>query len=152
MALAERHCYPTSVMLIDIDDFKQVNDKFGHAAGDTALVQTIEVINALIRESDILARFGGEEFILLLPHTARQGAQSLGQRILEQVAASAVNLENGSLEVTLSAGIVTCETSRTPLDVMMSRADELLYESKQNGRNRCTAETIVNLVPHFKRA
>lgn len=152
LALAERHCYPTTVVLIDFDDFKQVNDKHGHAAGDSALVQTIAVIKSVIRESDVLARFGGEEFILLLPHTAREGAQSLAKRILEKVAQTPVELEDDSLKITLSAGSVTCETSRTPLDVLMSRADELLYESKQSGRNRCTAETMVNLVSEYRRA
>ncbi len=152
LALAERHCYPTSVVLVDFDDFKQVNDKHGHAAGDQALIHTIGVMKALIRESDILARFGGEEFILLLPHTAREGAQSLTQRILDQVAASRVPFEDIELTITLSAGIVTCETSRTPLDVLMCRADELLYASKQSGRNCATAETIVNIVPQYQRA
>ncbi len=152
LALAERHCYPTTVVLIDFDDFKQVNDKYGHAVGDVALVQTIDVIKSVIRESDVLARFGGEEFILLLPHTAREGAQSLVKRMLELVAQTPLELEQGSVKITLSAGSVTCETSRTPLDVLMSRADELLYESKQSGRNRCTAETMVNLVPQYRRA
>ena len=152
LALAERHCYPSSIVIIDFDDFKLVNDKHGHAVGDMALVQTIDVIKSLIRESDILARFGGEEFILMLPHTARQGAQSLSQRILDTVEQTPVELDEGSVSITLSAGSVTCETSCTPLDVLMSRADELLYESKQNGRNRCTAETLVNLVPQFRRA
>ena len=152
LALAERHCYPTSLVLIDFDDFKQVNDQYGHAAGDLALVQTIDVIKTLVRESDILARFGGEEFILLLPHTAREGAQSLAQRMLDQIAQSPIQLDAASLTITVSAGSVTCETSSTPLDVMMSRADELLYASKQNGRNQCTAETIANRVTRFRRA
>lgn len=152
LALAERHCYPTSIVIVDFDDFKQVNDKHGHTVGDTALVQTIDVMKSVIRESDVLARFGGEEFILLLPHTARQGAQSLAKRILERVEGTPVELGDAQLTITLSAGSVTCETSRTPLDVLMSRADELLYESKQNGRNRCTAETMVNLVSQYRRA
>jgi diguanylate cyclase (GGDEF)-like protein len=152
LALAERHCYPTSVVLIDFDDFKQVNDRYGHAAGDHALVSTINVMKEMIRESDILARFGGEEFILLLPHTVREGAHSLAKRMLERVAAAIIEVEEGQLNITLSAGVVTCETSRTPLDVMMSRADELLYESKQNGRNRCTSETLINRVPQYRRA
>lgn len=152
LALAERHCYPSSVVIIDFDDFKLVNDKHGHAVGDLALVQSIEVMKSVIRESDILARFGGEEFILMLPHTAREGAQSLAQRILDKVEQTPVELDEGSVCITLSAGSVTCETSCTPLDVLMSRADELLYKSKQNGRNQCTTETIVNLVPQFRRA
>ena len=151
LALAERHCYPTSVVLIDFDDFKQVNDKYGHAAGDTALVQTINVMKSVIRDTDVLGRFGGEEFILLLPHTACEGAVQLTQRILDEVAQNRVQLENTDLTITLSAGSVTCETSRRPLDVLMSRADELLYESKQNGRNCCTAETMINFADDYRR-
>ena len=151
LALAERHCYPTSVVLIDFDDFKQVNDKYGHAAGDTALVQTIGVMQSVIRDTDVLGRFGGEEFILLLPHTACEGAEHLAQRMLDKVAQTPVQLEDTSLTITISAGSVTCETSRRPLDVLMSRADELLYESKQNGRNCCTAETMINFTDNYRR-
>ncbi|XOV82570.1 MAG: GGDEF domain-containing protein [bacterium] len=152
LALAARHCYPTSVVLIDFDDFKQVNDKHGHAAGDQALVQTINVIKSLVRDSDVLARFGGEEFILLLPRTAREGAQSLAQRMLEKVALTPIKLESKELMITVSAGSVTCETSTTALDVMTSKADELLYASKQNGRNQCTSATLKNPVTHLRRA
>jgi diguanylate cyclase (GGDEF)-like protein len=151
LALAERHCYPTSVVLIDFDDFKQVNDKYGHAAGDTALVQTIGVIKSVIRDTDVLGRFGGEEFILLLPHTACEGAERLTQRVLDEVAQTPIQLEKTNLTITVSAGSVTCETSRRPLDVLMSRADELLYESKQNGRNCCTAETMINFADNYPR-
>jgi diguanylate cyclase (GGDEF)-like protein len=152
LALAARHCYPTSVVLIDFDDFKQVNDKHGHAAGDQALVQTIQVIKSLVRDSDVLARFGGEEFILLLPHTAREGAQSLAQRMLESIAQNPIELDSKELMITVSAGSVTCETSTTPLDVMTSKADELLYASKQNGRNQCTSATLANRITHLRRA
>ena len=117
----------------------------GHAAGDQALVHAIEIIRGVIRESDVLARFGGEEFILLLPHTARDGALSLSARILNEVRRTPIDLPEAKLRITLSAGSVTCETSETPLDLMMSRADELLYKSKQQGRDRCTAETLLNL-------
>ena len=152
LALAARHCYPTSVVLIDFDDFKQVNDKYGHAAGDQALVQTIQVIKSLVRDSDLLARFGGEEFILLLPHTAREGAQSLVQRMLDAIAENPIKLESNELMITVSAGSVTCETSATPLDVMTSKADELLYASKQNGRNQCNSATLASRVTHLRRA
>ncbi|MCR9259507.1 MAG: GGDEF domain-containing protein [Pseudomonadaceae bacterium] len=152
LVLAARHCYPTSVVLIDFDDFKQVNDKYGHAAGDQALVQTIQVIKSMVRDSDVLARFGGEEFILLLPHTAREGAQSLAQRMLEAIAENPIELETKELMITVSAGSVTCETSTTPLDVMTSKADELLYASKQNGRNQCTSATLASRITHLRQA
>ena len=145
LSLARRHCVPTSIVLMDFDHFKEINDRHGHAAGDQALVHAIEVIRGVIRESDVLARFGGEEFILLLPHTAREGALSLSARILHEVGRTPIDLPGARLSITLSAGSVTCETSETPLDLMMSRADELLYKSKQLGRNRCTAETLLTV-------
>ncbi len=152
LSLAQRHCLPTSIVLMDFDHFKEVNDRYGHAAGDQALVHAIEIIRGVIRESDVLARFGGEEFILLLPHTAQDGAQSLSSRILREVQRTPIDLPEAQLSITLSAGSVTCETSETPLDLMMSRADELLYKSKQLGRNRCTAETLLTLARRTLRA
>ncbi len=145
LSLARRHCVPTSIVLMDFDFFKEVNDRHGHAAGDQALVHAIDAIRSVIRESDVLARFGGEEFILLLPHTAREGALSLAGRILQKVRETPIQLPEATLNITLSAGCVTCETSETPLDLMMSRADELLYKSKQLGRNRCTGETLLTV-------
>lgn len=145
LSLARRHCVPTSVVLMDFDFFKEVNDRHGHAAGDQTLVHAIDVVRSVIRESDVLARFGGEEFILLLPHTAREGALSLAGRILQQVRETPIQLPGATLNITLSAGCVTCETSETPLDLMMNRADELLYRSKKLGRNRCTGETLLTV-------
>jgi diguanylate cyclase (GGDEF)-like protein len=81
LALARRHCFPTSVLIIDFDYFKSVNDDFGHLAGDRVLVEASALIRRTLRDSDTLARFGGEEFICLLPHTAREGALMVAQRI-----------------------------------------------------------------------
>ena len=145
LSLASRHGVPTSVVLMDFDYFKDINDQYGHAVGDQALVHAIDVIRSVIRESDVLARFGGEEFILLLPHTTRRGALNLAARILQQVRETPIELPEATLRITLSAGSVTCEASETPLDLMMSRADELLYKSKQLGRDRCSAETLINV-------
>jgi diguanylate cyclase (GGDEF)-like protein len=139
---ARRSEVPTSIVLFDFDHFKQVNDRYGHLRGDDALVHVIGVMQAMIRESDVLARFGGEEFILLLPHTEPEGATSLVRRILRAVGDNPLCVGGAEIPVTLSAGIVTCETSQTGLDTMMSRADALLYESKQNGRNQMSADLL----------
>jgi diguanylate cyclase (GGDEF)-like protein len=149
--LAARHGFPTSLMVLDFDHFKQVNDQHGHAMGDKVLVQTIDVIQQAIRETDVIARIGGEEFILLLPHTAREGAILLAQRILEVVRQNQIGaleqshgnqpLKDG-LSVTISIGGATCATSSTNLDEMMSRADKLLYDAKQAGRDCYMIEAI----------
>lgn len=153
LTLAQRHGYCTSIVIFDFDYFKQVNDRYGHLLGDKALVHVIDVIKTMVREADVLARFGGEEFILMLPHTSEPGAVSLVGRILKKVCASPLMLENeDNVVVTLSAGVVTCETSQTPLDTMLSCADSLLYDSKQNGRNRLSAETLTCTWPRRESA
>jgi len=147
LALAQRYCYPTSLLLLDIDHFKQVNDNHGHAMGDRALVEISKVMKAEVRESDTLARFGGEEFIVLLPHTAREGALSVAERIRQATRDHVISSEGKQMTVTVSVGGVTCETSATPLDGLISRADRLLYEAKQAGRNRCMVEAIPSRAP-----
>ena len=146
LSLARRHTFPTSLVLLDLDHFKRVNDEFGHAVGDQALIHAVNQIQAALRATDVVARFGGEEFILLLPHTASEGARTLANRIIESIFAHPLDLEERSVQISASAGIVTCETSETPLDMMLSTADQLLYASKSQGRNRSTAETFVSLV------
>lgn len=142
LALAQRYCYPTSLLLLDIDHFKQVNDLYGHAMGDRALVQLTRVMAAELRETDTMARFGGEEFIMLLPHTAREGALSLAERVRTAARYHVIKHQESETSVTISIGGVTCETSATPLDRMISHADKLLYDSKQAGRDRCSIEAI----------
>jgi diguanylate cyclase (GGDEF)-like protein len=156
LSLAARHSFPTSLMVLDFDHFKQVNDQHGHAMGDKVLVETINVIRETIRETDVIARIGGEEFILLLPHTAREGALLLAERILQVVRHNQVSKDSLShhevtlprdLQVTITIGGATCETSSTNLDEMMSRADKLLYTAKQAGRDRFMIESIPGIKP-----
>jgi diguanylate cyclase len=140
LALARRYCFPTSLLLIDFDNFKQINDRFGHATGDRVLVDATRIIAEALRESDTLARFGGEEFIVLLPHTAREGALMVAERIMNAVRHHEFHHEGNQVGVTVSIGGVTCETSESSLDTMTSTADRLLYASKQAGRDHCTIE------------
>lgn len=151
LSLAARHGYPTSLMVLDFDHFKQVNDQHGHAMGDKVLIETVNVIRDTIRETDVIARIGGEEFILLLPHTAREGALLLAERVLQVVRQNQVSKDTMihqehalpvDLQVTITIGGATCETSSTNLDEMMSRADNLLYTAKQAGRDRFMIEAI----------
>jgi diguanylate cyclase (GGDEF)-like protein len=146
LALARRHCFPTSLLLIDFDHFKQINDRFGHAAGDSVLVEGTRIMREALRESDTLARFGGEEFIVLLPHTAREGAVMVAERVMAAIRDHAFAHGGEAVAVTVSIGGVTCETSETSLDTLTSRADWLLYAAKQGGRNRCMIEALTRLV------
>ena len=147
LALAQRYCYPTSLLLVDIDHFKQVNDLYGHIMGDRALVQLTKVMAAELRDTDTMARFGGEEFIMLLPHTAREGALSVAERVRTAARHNVIKQQDSETSVTISIGGVTCETSATPLDRLISNADKLLYDSKQAGRDRCSIEAISGQSP-----
>jgi diguanylate cyclase (GGDEF)-like protein len=142
LALARRHCFPTSVLLIDFDRFKDINDQLGHLAGDQVLVEGSDVIRTTLRDSDTLARFGGEEFIVLLPHTAREGALMVAERIITAIREHTFLHEGREMQVTVSVGGVTCETSETSLERMTSKADSLMYEAKQAGRDRYMIEGL----------
>lgn len=142
LALARRHCFPTSVLLIDFDHFKAINDEFGHLAGDRVLVEATGLIRDMLRESDSLARFGGEEFICLLPHTAREGAEMVAERIIRAIREQTFSHDGQGISVTVSIGGVTCETSETSLERMTSKADSLMYDAKQAGRDRYIIEGI----------
>ncbi|MEQ8858375.1 MAG: GGDEF domain-containing protein [Pseudomonadales bacterium] len=142
LALARRHCFPTSVLLIDFDRFKDINDAYGHLAGDRVLVEASALIREMLRDSDSLARFGGEEFICLLPHTAREGAQMVAERIIASMREHAFAHDGKDIHVTVSIGGVTCETSDTSLERMTSKADSLMYEAKQAGRDRYIIENL----------
>jgi diguanylate cyclase (GGDEF)-like protein len=142
LALARRYCFPTTLLLIDFDNFKQINDQLGHAAGDRVLVDAAGIMGGALRDSDTLARFGGEEFIVLLPHTAREGALLVAERVMTAIRSHTFHHQDHEIRVTVSIGGVTCETSETTLDAMTSKADLLLYASKQAGRDHCRIESL----------
>jgi len=135
---AIRHGHPTSVMLLDIDLFKQVNDAYGHAHGDDVLKATADILRQSIRLGDILARWGGEEFIVFLPETDRDEATMLAERLRTTIAGMRVPYEAGVSAVTASFGIAQRTPSQLTLDALIACADDCLYESKQQGRNRVT--------------
>jgi len=133
---AIRHGHATSVMLIDIDRFKQINDAHGHAHGDAVLKAVAGVLKTAMREEDILARWGGEEFIVLLPETDREEGLALAERLRAAIAGLQVPGETGATGVTASIGITQAEHEHFTLDALIAAADECLYQAKQQGRNR----------------
>jgi diguanylate cyclase (GGDEF)-like protein len=144
LARAVRYELPFSVLLIDVDHFKVVNDSFGHATGDVVLRQVAELIKRQIREGDILARFGGEEFILALPNTDQQGAMLLAERIRSKVKHHHWDVEGKPLLVTLSIGAAEVSDYREMesnkiLDHLIMQADQALYFGKHNGRDQACA-------------
>lgn len=131
---AMRYDRPLSVIVIDIDHFKRVNDTHGHAIGDAVIAHVALTCSAMVRDADVFARFGGEEFVLLLPETELPAAVGLGERLQEQVMQTTVN----DVHVTISAGVSALEGPET-IDALIARADQALYAAKSGGRNRVCA-------------
>ncbi|HOW46232.1 MAG TPA: GGDEF domain-containing protein [Rubrivivax sp.] len=127
-----------AVGLIDIDNFKKLNDSLGHAAGDVALQRLAAEVRARLRPQDTVARFGGEEFVVLLPDTAAADAQRVLTRLQRELTASLFMHDRQEVFVTFSAG-VTALRGDEPLETALERADEALYEAKRNGKNRTCA-------------
>ncbi|MBN7770250.1 GGDEF domain-containing protein [Marinobacter daepoensis] len=131
----ERSGHHFSVVLIDLDLFKRINDEFGHDAGDEVLRQFARLTQQLIRQSDVAARWGGEEFLLLLPDTTLLQALTLAERLRAEVAAYPFLHRHQSLPVTISAGVCSISTSGS-VNELLRQADVQLYNAKENGRNR----------------
>ena len=134
-AEARRYNRPLSCLLIDLDKFKAINDTFGHAAGDVALRQLAEVLSEAVRRSDTIFRYGGEEFLVLLPETDLDGAIALGEKIRESAASRRFGEGARTFQLTLSAGASSLHANESG-DDMILRADTALYYAKEQGRNR----------------
>ena len=130
--MCNRHC-GFSLVLVDLDDFKQINDTYGHIAGDEVIVRTISVINSVIRQNDIIARWGGEEFIIILPDTILEKATEIADRVKESV--SKIDHENNIGRVTASFG-VTAFIEGDDTKSIIKRADQMLYAAKKHGKNK----------------
>ena len=124
-------------MLLDVDHFKQVNDRYGHLAGDLILQMIAKECQSHLRLSDIFARYGGEEFICLLPEQNEEGALETAERIRQIIEQTEVVFERQSICVTASVGLALIREGLTLEDVI-DRADQALYQSKSDGRNRVT--------------
>jgi diguanylate cyclase (GGDEF)-like protein len=126
-----------SVILADIDDFKQVNDRFGHTAGDQVLINLSERMREAVRKEDTLARYGGEEFIILLPDINTKEAKQIAERLRENVAEYSIEVEGNLIQVSISVGVAYFmgETDVT-VETLLNRADMTMYEAKQDGGNQ----------------
>ncbi len=141
---AQRYRHPLTVVIYDLDFFKQINDKFGHAAGDKVLQATARLVSSSIRASDLFARYGGEEFILLLPETNAAGGREVAERLRQAIASQPVPHDPEPLAITISAGVACLApaansvgpSASTTLDELIKQADQALYEAKKAGRNR----------------
>jgi len=142
LTLAKRHNYPLSLVMLDLDHFKTINDRYGHETGDQALVLFVRCCNIVLRASDRVGRLGGEEFALLLPYTTADDAVRITQRLREVVRDQSLSTpQGGSVRLAFSAGVVESNPQAT-LDSMYRAADKALYDAKHAGRSRACIASL----------
>ena len=141
---AERHHFPVSLILTDIDHFKKINDNYGHPTGDDVLRRIAAILGARARKIDIGARYGGEEFAIVLEATDRAGAQNLAERIRAEVEQQTFQSSKGPFKATLSLGVASYPDDATVKADIISHADKALYSAKHGGRNRTVCFADIN--------
>lgn len=141
IARAERYGVPLSIVILDLDHFKDVNDTYGHPAGDAVLQKTARLLEQTSRDSDFIGRFGGEEFLGILPQTGLEGAFRGAERIRAAVESQEFRTDRATrLSLTVSLGIATWKIGADDVRAILARADKALYRAKAEGRNRVEAE------------
>ena len=140
LARARRYHHPVSLVMIDIDHFKTVNDRYGHTAGDLVLKEMCAVIRNAVRESDILGRHGGEEFVLLLPETPLDHAVEAADRLRRLVADHHITVGSLDITISVSGGVATFGDQCQTADELFRCADMAMYQAKQSGRNQVYAD------------
>ena len=134
----QRFDRPLSWIMFDIDRFKQINDTYGHSAGDQVLIAVVERCCRVIRHIDILGRYGGDEFVILLPETDHQLAGEIADRVRVSISESPVLTDKGPISVSVSMGITEATQDTADIGLLLNKADQALYKSKRTGRNTIT--------------
>ena len=137
LSRAHRYGKPLSMLILDIDHFKLINDRYGHKVGDTVLKAVADLSHATLRDVDILGRLGGEEFAVLLPETDQPAALDAAERLRETIANARIPLNGGDpVSFSVSIGVSSMGSAEDNIDSLLNRADKALYEAKGGGRNR----------------
>jgi diguanylate cyclase (GGDEF)-like protein len=139
VSLALRHQIGLSCIVLDIDHFKQVNDIYGHAAGDEVLKAVASVCKTTLRAGDLFGRLGGEEFAIVLPHVNRDGAIVVAEKVKTAISSQLIRGGFGSLKVTASLGISALSIVGEDIETLLAQADAAMYQAKHQGRNRCVS-------------
>ena len=142
LSLARETGEPVSLLMVDIDYFKQINDTYGHATGDTALVGLAHLMQGGLRHGDVLGRLGGEEFAIILPNSTLDSAAQLAERLRQHIEQTHFPLpgSDASIKLTISLGVTAFHPETDTVDTLLIRADHALYAAKRNGRNRVEVE------------
>jgi diguanylate cyclase (GGDEF)-like protein len=141
---ADRYSRIFSLIMMDLDNFKQVNDNFGHSCGDQVLIRLAGILKERLREVDTVARLGGEEFAILLPDTDAKPAYNLAEELRETIAAAKITVDDQEVNFTVSVGVSTCHRDLKDVDRLLQEVDRALYKAKERGRN-CTVVSTVNV-------
>ena len=136
IARSRRYKHPFALVLLDVDHFKQVNDRFGHQAGDLVLRRVSSLLKSKVRLNDLVARIGGEEFAVIVPEAKRGGARALAEKLRKSVEAELFTHEGQAFMVTVSLGVADFSATIETADGLIKLADERLYKAKRDGRNR----------------
>lgn len=142
LARARRYARPFSMLMLDLDLFKNINDQYGHRVGDQTLQKVVEVCGLILREVDVVGRLGGEEFGIILPETDGERAVQVADRVRQAVANASIALPHGkSVQITTSIGVATYSEADPDFEAVLARADRALYEAKRLGRDRVSSES-----------
>lgn len=136
MSRALRYGRPLSIILLDVDSFKSINDTYGHLAGDQILKAVADIARATVRTVDNLIRWGGEEFVVLLPDTELEAAVQVAERLREAIATASIKVPNAELSITASFGVARKDENTLDVETLLARADQAMYIAKFLGRNR----------------
>ena len=136
VAAARRYGRSLSLLIADIDFFKKVNDTYGHGVGDIAICTVADICQQALRETDLVARIGGEEYVILMPETSGERAAETADRLRKAIAAATIPADDGSFSITASFGVTEWSPEDESIEVTLARADSALYDAKQAGRNR----------------
>lgn len=136
-------CQTLTVLMVDADHFKQINDRFGHAGGDLALQQLVTLLRTSLRDNDLLGRLGGEEFAVVLPAVTPAVAEDIAERLRARVEANQLAFGDKVIEMTVSVGLATRQPTDRTIEQVVARADAALYRAKAGGRNRVVMDLPV---------
>ncbi|MDD5136270.1 MAG: GGDEF domain-containing protein, partial [Candidatus Omnitrophica bacterium] len=135
VARSSRECQPLSMLMVDLDRFKQINDTYGHQAGDTILREFAKIIQSKCRQTDVVARYGGEEFVVMLSGAGQKDALDIAEKIREGVQNKKFRFKNDNLGTTISMGVVEFSKEHDK-EELVEKADKALYKAKEEGKNR----------------
>tara|TARA_R110000744_G_scaffold89750_3_gene174449 strand:+ start:3897 stop:4841 length:945 start_codon:yes stop_codon:yes gene_type:complete len=141
---AQRYKQTLALVMLDLDEFKLLNDTYGHQGGDKVLIDTSKAINEMLRMGDLFGRYGGEEFAVILPNTDLKGAEDVAERIRKTIEGNAIHYQDQVISVTVSIGVAVMDEDDARYENLISHADIALYKAKGAGRNRvCVAQKSI---------